>query len=140
MNAKTLLAATGMAWLPSRTAPASPAPLSPGCVTSLCWQSQPNSCWGSSGLTVQGGEHLHLLMQKTFTVLLSGTVPSGRAWTKAAAPSHSLFTCASRACCSEWHCSAPGGVSMGRKRKGSQHNLLFLPVLLSSHRKPKGKC
>lgn len=59
----------------------------PGCPTAPCWQSQPNHREHSGvvqDVIVQGGEHSHPPLQKTYTVLLSGhslgLLPQGRAW------------------------------------------------------------
>lgn len=150
LHAKTLLAAVGMSWLPCTAAPASPAPLSPERLTSLCWQSQPNHSERAGAvqdLIVQGGEHPHLPMPKTYTVPLSGhslgLFPWGRARDKGCCsfplPFH-LHQELSAVCAEAYIAAALLRVfPRGGGRKGSQHNLLLLPVLLSSHRELTGK-
>lgn len=100
LHAKSLLAAVEASWLPCTATPASPAPLSPGCLTSLCWQSQPNHSERAGAvqdLIVQGGEHPHLPMQKLTQchsqTTIWGCSPREDPGTKAAAPSNPHSTC-----------------------------------------------
>lgn len=83
LHAKSLLGALGAPWLPCAGTPASPAPSSPRCPTSLCWQSQPDrsECAGAAqDLPAPGGEHPHLPIQKPTQCPSQGLFPLGRAW------------------------------------------------------------
>lgn len=106
--------------------PTSPAPLSPGCPASLCWQSQPNHSERAGA--VQRPDSAEWLAPtsthaKTYTVPLSGhslgLFPWGRAWDKGCCsfplPFHLCQVLSSSMCKGTHRCTAPEGVSTRRR-------------------------
>lgn len=95
-------------------------------------------------MIVQGGEHSHLPLQKTYTVLLSGhslgLLPQGRAWDTVYCflPLQFHLHQELSAVCAKAHVLMRvfpwGEVGV----KGSKHNPLPLPALLSSHKELMG--
>lgn len=148
LQPKSLLAAVGMSWLCRTAAPASPAPSSPGCPTSLRRQSHPNHterAGAAPDLTARGGEHPHPPTQKPPQCLPSllghslGLFPRGRAWDKGRCSFPLPFhlrqelsaVCAGAHVAPELLRVFPRGEEGG---EGSQHYLLLKPALLGSHR------